>query len=329
MKTKARPLLRILSAVVLITLLGAVPAPGADPDVTPPSSTVKLIFIHHSCGQNWLDDSSGQLGMELRDNNYFVSDTNYGWGPDSIGDSTDIGQWWTWFLGPSRNTYLSALFAESGKNSPYSRLATDPGGENAIIMFKSCYPNSNIRGNPDDAPTVGDNPLNGDSVGATLTVGNAKALYNDLLDYFTTRQDKLFIVITAPPLVSSSYGANARAFNDWLVNDWLDGYAHANVRVFDFYTVLTSNGGNSATNDLGSATGNHHRIRSGAVEHMKTVNNNLAAYSPDGSDSHPTAAGNQKGTQEFVPLLNSWYNVWAGTASATVNSTPALSLLLE
>jgi hypothetical protein len=37
------------------------------------------------------------LGIALRDNNYFVSDTNYGWGPadqdegyGTIGDHTDI-----------------------------------------------------------------------------------------------------------------------------------------------------------------------------------------------------------------------------------------------
>ena len=59
-------------------------------DPSPPTAPVKLIFIHHSCGENWLADCDGGLGMALRDNNYFVSDTNYGWGPDGIGDSTDI-----------------------------------------------------------------------------------------------------------------------------------------------------------------------------------------------------------------------------------------------
>lgn len=43
----------------------------------PPSSPVSLIFIHHSVGENWLADSNGKLGITLRNNNYFVSDTNY------------------------------------------------------------------------------------------------------------------------------------------------------------------------------------------------------------------------------------------------------------
>ena len=60
-------------------------------NTNPPAEPVKLIFIHHSSGENWLTDGHGGLGLALRDNNYFVSDTNYGWGPDAIGDTTDIG----------------------------------------------------------------------------------------------------------------------------------------------------------------------------------------------------------------------------------------------
>ena len=86
------------------------------------------------------------------------------------------------------------------------------------------------------------------------TVANAKGIYADLLTYFATRQDRLFVVITAPPLAAgetdASHAANARAFNNWLVNDWLDGYPHANVAVFDYYNVLTSNGCNANANDL-------------------------------------------------------------------------------
>jgi hypothetical protein len=114
----------------------------------PPAQPVRLIFIHHSTGENWLSDGNGGLGIALRNNNYFVSDTNYGWGPDysdgssTIGDHTDIGNWWDWFRGPSFTTYLASLYSESGQNSSYSRLATAPAGANEIIMFKSCFPNS-------------------------------------------------------------------------------------------------------------------------------------------------------------------------------------------
>ncbi len=328
--------------------LAASAAPGAQrpaallaPNPDPPTTTAKLIFIHHSTGEAWLADvdefggTGGGLGTALRDNNYFVSDTNYGWGPpdadvgyDTIGDHTDIGHWYNWFAGPHRDAYLAALYPESGTHATYARLDTDPGGENQIIMFKSCFPNSALGGQPNDPPTTGPNPLRGqDAYSEHMTVGNVKGIYNDILAYFATRQDKLFVVIAAPPLRGEDTGpeqaANARAFNNWLVHDWLSAYPYVNVVVFDFYNVLTSNGGNPDTNDLGSAVGNHHRWRNAAVEHTQTVANNYSSYPTD--DSHPSPAGGQKATGEFLPLLNIAYNRWRGQTPAgtqTPTSTP-------
>jgi len=305
------------------------PAGGAvgtdNPD--PPSETVKLIFVHHSTGENWLADENGGLGLALRDNNYFVSDTNYGWGTacpdcggcesDYIGSCTDIGHWSEWFRGTNSATYMSALYTEYEDHSyNYTRLADpDLNRENEIVLFKSCFPNSHLGGNPNDPPTTGPNPLRGQDSGSDYhTVGNAKGIYNDLLAYFATRQDKLFVVIAAPPQVENetdpTYAANARAFNNWLVNDWLDGYPYNNVAVFEFYNVLTSNGGDSNTNDLEWASGNHHRWWNGAVQHVQPVSNNYSAYGSDPGDSHPTQAGNEKATAEFVPLLNVFYHRW-------------------
>jgi PKD repeat protein len=302
--------------VALVATLAGCGSAFAAIDTSPPASPVKLIFIHHSSGENWLVDENGGLGIALRDNNYFVSDTNYGWGPDTIGDHTDIGNWYDWFVGPSSTTYLTALYAESIQHSSYTRLDSDPGRENQIVMFKSCFPNSNLGGNPDDPPTSGANPLRGeDASSPDMTVANAKGIYNDILGYFGDHQDKLFVAVTAPPLVrdatDDAQAANARAFNNWLVNDWLAGYSHHNVAVFDFYNVLTSNGGGPNTNDAGAGTGNHHRIWEGAPQHIQTVANNMAAYGS--TDSHATPAGNQKATQEFPGLLNAYYHCWTGT----------------
>jgi hypothetical protein len=281
----------------------------------PPAKPVKLIFIHHSTGEGWLADYSGRLGITLRNNGYFVSDTNYGWGPGGIGDNTDTGHWWLWFRGPSRTSYLNALFTEYNRNCDYSRLATDPGGQNTIIIFKSCFPNSHIGGNPNDPPKKGANPLRGqDCNSAYMKVANVKGIYNDLLAYFKTRRDKLFILISSPPLVEggtdAAHAANARAVHTWLVKSWLKNYPYKNVAVFDFYNVLTSNGGNRNKNDVGKATGNHHRFRNGAIQHLQTVDNDFSSYGMDEWDSHPTAAGGKKASAEFVSLLNVWYNAW-------------------
>lgn len=327
-----------LTLALFLSFLSVLCAAATNPN--PPSTPVKLIFIHHSTGENWLNDEHGRLGITLRDNNYFVSDTNYGWGPadadtgdGTIGDHTDIGHWYNWFSGPHRDTYLNALFSESGQYCSYSRLSSDPGGSNQIIMFKSCFPNSQLRGSPGDSiPAIASNPLRGEGSSSDAhTIANAKGIYIELLNYFATRQDKLFVVITAPPLVRGDTDANtaatARAFNNWLVSDWLKNYAHPNVFVFDFYNILTSDGGASRTdnpnvNDLGLADGNHHRWYGGAIQHLQTINNDFSAYASSADDSHPTAAGGVKASGEFAALLNIAYNQWkAGASACTVSCT--------
>jgi hypothetical protein len=278
--------------------------PQAD-DPSPPAETVKLVFIHHSVGENWLADGNGGLGLALRDNNYFVSDTNYGWGPDDIGDRTDIGDWPEWFR--DTGNLEAVMTADEKYTGNYSRLPDpDPGRPNQIILFKSCFPNSNLEGNPADTASPGD----------PATVGGAKYTYTQLLETFATMPDTLFVAITAPPVTeqdSWAPPANARAFNNWLISEWLTEYPVQNVAVFDFYSTLTSNGGDISTNDLDWEDGNHHRWWNGAIQHIQTVENDLAAY-PEG-DSHPNLAGNQKATAEFVPVLNVFVNRWLGQGS--------------
>jgi hypothetical protein len=284
-------------------------------DTRAPQSPEKLIFIHHSTGGNWLadpnsDESWGGLAIALMNNNYFVSATNYGWGPDSIGDRTDIPNWPEWFTGPNSTNVLNALYSETGQNfegfGDWSRMETVPGGENEIVMFKSCFPNSDLFGHPEDPALPAPNE--------EYTVSNAKAVYNNILTYFRTRPDKLFIVITAPPQNENEYwediqtsverAANARAFCNWLVNEWLLAYPYNNVAVFDYYNVLTGED-------------NHHRWYNGSVQHIRNEDNNFSAYPVDAYNSHPNIAGQQKATSEFVPLLNFFYNRWKQSPDCT------------
>lgn len=307
--TPARYRLELSADANRVRLAFKVVSAGSLP--TKPAKTVKLIFIHHSTGEAWLADGHGNLGIALKNNNYFVSDTNYGWGPDGIGDRTDTGDWWTWFRGSNHDTYTRALYREYEQHAGYTRRSDpDSSRENEIIMFKSCFPNSHISGNPNDAAKTGSNPLRG---GGPMTVANVKGIYNDILTYFAAHQEKLFVAIVTPPLASgetnSTEARNARAVANWLVNKWLAGYSHKNVVVFDYYSVLTSNGGNANKNDLGKSSGNHHRWWGGSVKHSQTSSSNFLAY-PTG-DSHPSAAGDKKATGEFVPLLNYYYQRWA------------------
>jgi hypothetical protein len=293
----------VLNLIVGMCLLfGTAAASGPAPRLqidnsNPPDSVVKLIFIHHSTGENLLRDDYGKLGKTLGQNNYFVSDTNYGWGPNAIGDRTDIPNWLEWFSSADTPTYMNALFTEYGQHSTYTRTLTDPGGENEIVMFKSCFPNSALEGSPTDPP----DPTSG------LTVGHAKYVYNTILQYFATRPDKLFVVITAPPLSDGTYAANARAFNNWLVYNWLweNNYTNSNVVVFDFYNVLTH-------------VNHHHRFYNGDIQHYFGTRNTL--YYPSGDD-HPSIEGSQKATTEFIPLLNLYYRRWkAGAKNIAIKS---------
>ena len=285
--------------IFLVSLLIPGSGAAAQGEVPPPDHVVKLVFIHHSCGENWLTDGHGNLGRTLGENNYFVSDTNYGWGPHGIGDRTDILDWPEWFLGGQRDQILNALYNESGQNSSYTRSLSDPGGENEIIMFKSCFPNSDLEGSPDDPPSNDD----------WLTVGSAKRVYNDLLTYFVTRPDKLFVVITAPPVQDRANAANARAFNTWLVKDWLEEnqYPYTNVVVWDFYNVLTD-------------PDNHHRYIDGVIDYTTDAGGDVLYY-PDNGDTHPAPEGNQKATAEFITMLNYYYNRWQG-AEAPIGEVP-------
>ena len=287
--------------LIAILLLAAIPQPAPrlqTVDPSPPENIVKLIFIHHSTGENWLADGYGDLGRTLSLNNYFVSDTNYGWGPDGIGDRTDIPNWLEWFSSSESSRYMTALFNESDQHSDYSRSLPDPGGENQVVMFKSCFPNSELSGNPDDPPSPGED----------LSVGNAKYVYNTILETFASRPDKLFVVITAPPLSDSTYAGNARAFNQWLVDDWLqeNNYTLNNVAVFDFYNILT---GPDA----------HHHVMGGQIEHIVGVSNTLH-YPSD--DDHPSVAGSRKATEEFVPMLNAFYHRWQEDAPPVLPTAP-------
>jgi hypothetical protein len=164
-------------------------------------------------------------------------------------------------------------------------------------MFKSCFPNSALEGSPNDPP--------GDY--EELTVSGAKYVYNTILEYFATRPDKLFIVITAPPLSDPTYAENARAFNQWLVNDWLreNNYALNNVAVFDFYNILTDPNA-------------HHRFNNGSIEHV--IGNRDTLYYPSGDD-HPSEQGSRKAAEEFVTLLNVFYHRWQ--MDAPPQSAPA------
>lgn len=260
---------------VLMVFIGSASAAASNLNTTPPSSTVKLVFIHHSCGGNWLADGNGNLGHKLNENNYYVTETDYDWDAepnDNLGDHTDTPDWPSWF----NNDKMPYVY-KNNLHSAYQNIIANPGGENEIIMFKSCFPMS--------------------EVGNSIT--DEKTVYNNIKSYFASHQNKLFVLITPPGETDVESYTKTRELCNWLVdteNGWLKGYTGKNILVFDFYGVL-------------SETGSHHRVVGDHVEHLYASNYDGTSPYHDGDD-HPNSQGNQKATNEFIPLLNYAYNVW-------------------
>lgn len=317
---------------------------------------VKMIFIHHSVGGRWLAHDHGGLAHELNRYNYYVNDITYGWEPREltntlwkrvvrkiiswfgldgkgiygIGNRTDIGHWYEWFNGKNRDRIMGAVYKENGETQVFgnheNRLSrfpvANPGEEieNEIVMIKPCYPNSLYRGSGNDGPATGNKPPRNFPAGSEQhTVANCKRIFNDILAYFKTRPDKFFVIITAPPRTElPDNGVTARAFNNWVIYQWLkeNNYTNKNVMVFDLFNVLTS-GNAQAFNDLGQEEGNHHRLWKDKEQHVVQVDNNLLFYPRDKNDNHPSKSGLEKATAEFVPILENRYRQWKKSAGSS------------
>lgn len=215
-----------------------------------------LLFIHHSCGNDWLKRGLHEALLtkpyvnRRNDVCYGVDAQPDNGRPDSLridgkvpGDRTDMNHWLCWF-----NDYLGAIKSRS----------CAPGKVNRIVMFKSCFPLSHLE-------AAGAEP--GDPFNRQRTLTNYKAIfrhpdgptatyqrngvtYKPLEQIFAENPDTLFIFVTAPPLhfgpqdaTNDDAARRARQFNNWVKTDWLKTYnlSHPdlhNVAVYDWFDVL-------------------------------------------------------------------------------------------
>ena len=249
----------------------AAEAPAAEPDATPETEAdtmTNLIFIHHSCGENWLNDG---LCQALNEHGYHVADINYGW--REYGDYTDTADWPMWFT----DEVMPLVYREQNAMTAPNAVPA-AAGDNSIVMFKSCFPNSDVGESMEDETAV----------------------YESLLPYFAAHPDKLFILVTPPPMISISNPAVTRELCDWLCDrdgGWLSGLTTGNVFVFDFYNVLTHPDA-------------HHRFLDGQEEHTSVEGADTLYYDSDGDD-HPSQEGNRKAAEEFIGLLKYWFECFS------------------
>lgn len=317
----------VITIVALMAPGKPLAAPLAGPpipseiDPSPPEQTAKLVFVHASVGEAWLGVSLAAggnrvpEGISLMENNYFVSDYNVHNHPELPGH--DYCAWKDIFGDPS---WMNVLLNHNAIEGNYDRLV-DPGGQNDVIMIKPCFIQYPIYGDPNDPPGGTCPPE-----GAGWTVSQVKQAMLDTLSYLEQYPNTFFVLVTAPPRChpssdqcGGSYdptydGENARAVANWMVNELLDDYDAGNVMVFDLYSALTSSPEGEGdvcvedrwTSDLDEDDGNHHRIWNAQIQHQVGYDQNYSAY----CKGHPLPGGLIKATQEFVPLLNTYYNAW-------------------
>lgn len=284
---------------------------------SPPDTTTRILFIHHSCGGNWAaDPGEYEVLPGIEDGcNLYLTHENGGSLRSAlaamrtqsglpayelheasrksiIGAKTDICHWYekfTSFFDREDSTLLDML------NLDVQDKIYESGKYNEIIMFKSCYPNSDVEAG---GPTL--NPL----TDSEQTIGNYKAVYNALLkDIFRPERENknrvLFVAVTAPPRArrdcNKSQAAVARKFNNWLRNEWLSE-DDVNVAVFDYFNINTGGIGNDLDGSWEQGTVNY------------------SAYIT-GKDSHPNSAAQQLSTSEFLRFVNLAYNRWKGNFS--------------
>ncbi len=260
-----------------------------------------IVFIHHSCGNNFLEQG---LRSTLEGKSFIneVNDIYYGdaLSPDSgrpeslgsvPGDSTNMNHWILWF-----NDYLKGVEKFDCAD-----------GRNAIIMFKSCYPISNISS---------EGKMPGDPFSSSQTTANYKSVfrkyedpagtyskngydYKPLEQIFAEHPGILFIAVTAPPRhFGPSDGTNnaeaqrARDYNNWLKNEWLSGYNKANpgfnnVVVFDWFDVLAY-----------------------PSDHPGHPNRLRAENGGESGDSHPSQTANRDSANVFSSFIEKSYAQW-------------------
>ncbi|MBU1880147.1 MAG: CIA30 family protein, partial [Chloroflexi bacterium] len=203
-----------MGALVTVALLLAFLIGPAAIQAQRPTS---IIFLHHSTGENLINQGGVREGLTAR--GYEFWDHGYNGdglrGPDgsSTGRNFDV---------PDDNTDpdgFAAIFSQPLHNPPdntFSYLM-----QYDVIAFKSCFPTSNIGD---------DDQLN-----------QYKAYYHTIRNRMDQFPDKVFIVLTPPPQVpgasNPAEATRARAFANWLKSDeYLAG--HPNVFTFDFFDLL-------------------------------------------------------------------------------------------
>jgi len=217
-----------------------------------------VIFLHHSTGRHLIRQGGVRERMAAAGFRFWDHDYNY----EGITrpDGTQAGYS---YVIPDNNTDpdgLARLFTQRVHRLPLNALSGLM--QHEVIAFKSCFPASHIT--------------------TDAQLAEYKASYLDIRNVADRHRDRLFIILTPPPLnpaaTDAEAAARARAFADWLKSEeFLDG--HPNVFTFDFFDMLAE--GDASAPDF----------------------NMLRASYREGADSHPNQLANETIGPLFVDFI--------------------------
>jgi hypothetical protein len=226
----------------------------------------RMVFLHHSVGKGLLND--GGLRDRLLEMGIIVKSATYG---DSIGEDTDMNHWAAKF-----GKRMEEVFGFRNHPNQYYQN----GESNDIVVFKSCFPNSDI---------VGEGTAPGDPNAPEKTIANYKATFEALKEDFRKYPDKLFIYMTAPPqspdVANPQNAARAREFNDWLLKEYYPQINETGIKnffVFDLFGVLA---------DQNNVLKKEYRL-------------------PIPGDSHPNNAGSTAAVDAFIQFFRPVWMQW-------------------
>lgn len=217
-----------------------------------------IVFLHHSVGHNLIEQGSVRELFTAAGYQFWDHDYNSPGLTDPAGRPLGYN-----YSVPADNTDpdgLLAIFSQPVYGLPLNAFSGLL--QHEVIIFKSCYPASDI---------ISDEQMQ-----------QRKDWYLQMRDVMDRHPDKVFVVVTQPPLnpaeTRADIGTRARTFANWLKSDeYLKG--HANIFTFDLFSALAED--NPQAPDYGM----------------------LRQPYRDGTDSHPNRAANERVGPVFVDFV--------------------------
>jgi hypothetical protein len=177
-----------------------------------------VFFVHHSTGEIYWTG-----GMEKA-----LTDAGYNAAAPWWDGNTDPPDFYNEFSNPDRWKILE----------PYD-----------IIIFKSCFPASDITSNE--------------------MLEQYKNDYNQLYEIFRAHQDKLFVPMSTPPLLKNhttpEAAQRALEFEKWLLGEYKDNYDGKNLAPFGLHSLLSDENGYLKNDFVVSTEDDHPNAHSGEV----------------------------------------------------------------